>query len=591
MLTSKILRITENSLCVSLFLSETLCNAIYLSAMESALPYNSTLIQFETKKIYLHRPNQTSKMLRRALPLSFMLLISCIGIQVDKGPFDIPVSKSALREKEEYLTELSKFELSDSVPNILIILVDDLSKYDISVYGDYGVQTPNIQRLANEGITFTNAFSSSPVCSPSRAGLFTGRYQQRYGFERQPMNRYAHSRMEYFFVDHFMNVEPMRLVEPMAAVPNDLVADQGIPPEEILLPEILQSAGYETGICGKWHLGNDTAFRPNHRGFHYQFGFYEAFTLYAPLNTMGIVEYRHDYFANKHIWKQKRKGSCAIRVNDEIINEEEYLTFAIARKSLEFIRTNREKPFFLVSAFNAPHTPFQVPREYYDRFSYLDNHNLQVYYGMIAALDDAVGMILNGLSELGLDENTLIIFASDNGGATYTGATENGPLQAGKFSQFEGGINIPMLFSWKGNIPGTQVFSQQVSLLDIFPTILRAAGINPPAKTEVDGAELTGLVSDSVLLHKYLYWRTDYNKAIRSDKWKLIWNTRDRQEWLYDLSVNNFEQKNLAKDYPDTVNYLKEAYYNWEKQMVEPSWPGVMEFRFMIDSVETWWAI
>jgi arylsulfatase A-like enzyme len=543
-----------------------------------------------------HIPGRHSAFMLTLLLLSPLFLAAlvtgCASIEVNRGPFEILVSEDQLKEKEQYLDNIRTRGLPMTPPNVLLILVDDLAKHDIALYDPDGVNTPHIASLAARGTTFLHAFTSSPVCSPSRAALFTGRYQQRFGFERQPMNRYSRNRLEYFFVDHLINTEPMRLISPMADVPLQEIKKQGIPPGELLLPEILQAAGYHTGLCGKWHLGNDPRFHPNRRGFDEFYGFLEAFTLYAPIAQEGIVEHRHDYFANKHIWRQKRKGSCAIRRNETIVEEEQYLTFAIAEEAAGFIKENREHPFFLVSAFSAPHTPFQVPREYYDRFSHVGDHNKQVYYGMIAALDDAIGELLAALDSNGLTENTIVVFASDNGGATYTGATDNGPLRAGKFSQFEGGINIPMMLSWPGNAPEGIQYEPQVSLLDIVPTILECAGIVSTGIPHLDGKNLMPYLEKPVQgPHEALFWRTDYNKAVRTGKWKLVWNTRDDQVFLFDLTENNYEQVNVAGDFPLVVEELQELYREWEQQMHDPLWPGVMEFRFDQYDETTWWAI
>ncbi len=517
-----------------------------------------------------------------------LLLSSCVSVQVDRGPFPINPDITKQQEKENYLAEIEKTKIRKEAPNIVIILADDLGKHDISLYDPDGVHVKNIESLALKGITYDNAFTSSPVCSPSRAALFTGRYQQRYGFERQPQNRYARNRFEYYIFDHFINTEPMRLMPEMAKVPKEQIARQGIPEDEILIPEVLQRAGYATGICGKWHLGNAPEFRPNQRGFQFQYGFYEAFSLYAPIGSEGIVEHRHDYFANKHIWKQERSGSCAIRLNDSIISEEEYLTFAIARQSVEYIEEHAEKPFFLVSAFSAPHTPFQAPQSYYDQFENEPDHNKRVYYAMIAALDDAVGMIMESLEKNGLLENTIIFFSSDNGGATYTGATDNGPLRAGKFSQFEGGINIPLVIRYDGLGKSGIREKRQVSLMDMVPTVLSAAGLNEPG-SRIDGTDL--FRPDPGAFHEHLFWRTDYNKAVRTQQWKLIWNERDGDLFLYDLTENNYETINVAEKFPEIIKNLQEQYRIWESGMSPPLWPGIMEFRFDIDGKDTWWAI
>ncbi|MCK4748947.1 MAG: sulfatase-like hydrolase/transferase, partial [Bacteroidales bacterium] len=331
----------------------------------------------------------------------------------------------------------------------------------------------------------------------------------------------------------------------------------------------------------------------NNRGFHEQYGFYEAFTHYAPAGTLGIIDHRHDYFASKHIWRQKRKGSCAIRENNREIDETEYLTFSIAKRACNFMEENQGSPFFLYVPFSAPHTPFQVPVEYFNRFEHVTDQNKRVYYGMIAALDDAVGMILDRLDQLELTENTLVVFASDNGGATYTGATDNGILKAGKFSQFEGGINVPMLFSWKGNLPAGKEYIQPVSLMDIYVTCASIAGVQLPEDRVYDGINLMPFLTgeDTLQTVRPLFWRTDFNKALRFNHWKMVWNDRDGQVFLYNLENDPGEQHNLAPDYPEKIIEFKQMFGKWESEMKDPMWPGVMEIRFDLDGESTLWAI
>ena len=522
-----------------------------------------------------------------------VFLAAGCNVEVDRGPFTIETDTELVSGKSRYLDSIGAAESSEELPNILLILVDDLGKNDISTYDPDGVPTPAMDRLAENGIRFSSAYSTSAVCSPSRAGLLTGRYQHRYGFERQPMNRYARNRPEYWFVDHFIDTEPMQLVTPMSSPPKEEIEKQGIPESEILLSEVLERKGYTTGIFGKWHLGFNKGFLPNQRGFQEQYGFYEAFTHYAPERSPGIVNYRHDYFANRHIWRQKRKGTCAIRENHRVIEEQEYLTFAIARRTCRFMAENRNTPFFLYVPFSAPHTPFQVPVEYYNRFSNEKDKNKRVYYGMISALDDAVGMILEQLDQLGLAENTLVIFTSDNGGAAYTGATNNGILQAGKITQFEGGINVPMIVSWKDHLSRGTDYTRPVSLMDIYVTCASLAGIQLASDRTYDGIDLMPLMKEGNPGPdtRVLFWRTDFNKAVRHGEWKLLWNVRDRQLFLFDLLADPGEEVNLSAVHPEKVKELKEEIENWESELKDPLWPGVMEFRFDLDGQMTLWAI
>jgi arylsulfatase A-like enzyme len=348
---------------------------------------------------------------------------------------------------------------------------------------------------------------------------------------------------------------------------------------------LLQANGYATGIIGKWHLGFNEPFLPNDRGFDYQYGFYEAFSLYAPEDDPDIVNHRHDFFASKHIWRQGRTGSCAIRRNHTIIEEDEYLTTRIAEEAVQFLERHRDERFFLHVPFSAPHDPFQAPREYYNMFSHVEDKNKRVYYAMIKALDDGVGTIMQRLQELGLEENTVVMFASDNGGANYTGATDNHPLKGGKFSNFEGGINVVAALSWKGNIePGT-VYSHPVSLMDFFTTSAELADATLPEDRVYDGVNLIPYLSGqkSGVPHEALYWRTAYNKAIRKGPWKLILNEKTGRTLLYNLEEDRQEHYNVAGDHPDEVESLKADLYRWEAELEEPRWPRVMDFRFPID--------
>jgi len=527
------------------------------------------------------------------LVTAFLVLGACSRIGIDRGPFPITFDEELIAAKQQLLDKLPHMQRGDSLPNIVLILVDDLGKFDISTYGPEGVPTPGLDRLAEQGVRFSSAYSTSPVCSPSRAALLTGRYQQRFGFERQPMNRYPMGKLEYWIVDHWVNTAPMQLLNPMANPGKKQIEKQGIPPEEILLQEILQARGYRTGIFGKWHLGSREPFLPNQRGFDEQYGFYEAFTLYADEKNPEIINYRHDYFANKHIWRQKRKGSCAIRENDREIREKQYLTFSIADRACSFMEENQGSPFFLYIPFSAPHTPFQVPRTYFEKFSHVEDRNKRVYYGMISALDDAVQQITGTIDSLGLRDNTIIMLASDNGGATYTGATDNGILKGGKFSQFEGGINIPMIFSWKGVLPAGSVYDGPVSLMDIFSTALSVSGSEIPVDRACDGVDLMPYLKGerSTLPHDALFWRTDFNKAVRSGPWKLIWNERDDQLFLYNLERDLPELDNQALSNPGKAEELKKMILEWEKEMKPPRWPGVMQFEFNINGETTWWSI
>ncbi len=523
------------------------------------------------------------------LNITYFLIVSLFSFSSAGQAVYPPIyqDSSALAVKRDYLLSIKKLNSDFSGQNIIIILVDDLGKNDISLYSDDGVKTPNINRLAEEGMVFTEAYSTSAVCNPSRAGLVTGRYPQRFGNELQIMGRYARSKFELFVYKNFVNTKPMFLRYPWYSPPEDEIRKQGLPESEISLFEVMHSAGYRTACMGKWHLGYNEPFLPQNKCIDEFYGFYEAFSLYAPARSREIVNYKHRIYQEKHIRRQKRKGPCAIVHNGGVVKEKEYLTTRIAQESCRFIRQNEKDPFFLYVSFSAPHTPFQAPKSYYDRFPHVKDKNKRVYFAMIAALDDAVGEILNQVNESGIEENTLIFFTSDNGGATYTGATDNGDLKGGKITHFEGGLNVPFIMKWKGVItPGYQ-YHHPVSLLDIFTTSIASCKIPPPQNIPLDGVDILPYLSVEKTKppHEYLFWRTEFNKTVRNGKWKLIINTRDDLLMLYDLEADKQEKFNLKADYPAIVEHLLTKLAEWENGMKPPSWPGVMEYEEEIDGV------
>lgn len=470
-----------------------------------------------------------------------------------------------------------------SRPNIVLILADDLGKTDISLYGSPYLNTPNIDAIGKNGIIFDQGYITSPICSPSRAGLMTGRYQQRFGYEFHVHNRYPKNRLEYYVYKYFIATGKWQVADREIAIPTlDDMLKQGLPPTEYTLAEILKKYHYATAILGKWHLGYNDSAIPINRGFDYQYGFYEAHTLYDDENDPDIVNQKHDYFSDYYMWKRARNGNCAIRRNHKIIHEEEYLTTKIAKESIAWIEKNKDRPFFAYIPFSAPHTPFQVPQKYFQQFKHIKDRNKRVYYGMIKALDDAVGMITQSLKNMNLDKNTLLIFLSDNGGATYTHATKNEPLKGGKLTNFEGGINIPFMMQWPTKLPANQHFSHPISALDIFPTIVSLIGGELPPDKEFDGVNLMPylLKQTDDKPHQVLYWRSLYHKAIRKNEWKMIQDDKSHQLALYNLITDKEERKDVSTSNPDILNELQLELKQWEKNMIPPRWPRVMDFKY-----------
>ncbi|KAF2516982.1 sulfatase-like hydrolase/transferase [Flavobacterium foetidum] len=492
----------------------------------------------------------------------------------------IQADKKLAEGKTAFLSQKDT-SATDKKPNIIILLADDLGKYDISLYGVKSTPTPQIDSLAASGVTFTDGYVSSSICSPSRAGLITGRYQERFGHEFQPGDRYPKNNLEYYAFKYLINTDNWRL-NPKITYPNNAsIATQGLPQSEITFADLAKRKGYSTAIIGKWHLGHNKGFFPLDRGFDYHYGFYQAFSLFAPEDdNPDIINHHHKDFTDKVIWGQGRVGIGKIRRDTTIIDEKEYLTEKFADEAEAFIDKNKDKPFLLYVPFNAPHTPFQVRKKYYDRFPHVKDENKRVYFAMISALDDAIGRIRAKVRKEGLEENTLIIFASDNGGADYTFATTNAPLKGGKFSHFEGGVNVPFALSWKGKIKPNTVYKTPVSTLDIFTTIAAAIHSDLPKDRIYDGVDLVSTVEQNKQAHKNLYWRSGDAKAIRSGDWKLIISGKTHEKWLYNLALDKSEKTDLAAKNPAKVNELEHALQNWEKGLVKPLWPNLMHYEF-----------
>ncbi len=404
-------------------------------------------------------------------------------------------------------------------PNIVIILSDDQGYGDVS-YQTHPpeVSTPAIDDLASEGVVFTNGYASAYVCAPTRAGLLTGRYQQRFGFYRAADSR------------------------------------QGLPLDEVLLPELLKKEGYRTGIFGKWHLGLEPPYHPLKRGFDEFYGF--------------LGHGAHDYFDLS--CKENNIHNCIYR-NDQIIDDEGYLTDNLAREASAFIRKNAaaSQPFFLYLPFNAVHWPLQAPEGDVAKYDTGDKER-DVLMGMIYRMDLAVGRVIATLKETGEYHNTLIFYFSDNGGAARTRAN-NKPLRDYKQSTYEGGIRVPFFVSWPGHIKAG-VSNEPVISLDITPTICSVLGIPLPSDRIYDGRNLTPALQGNLEqpLHPQLFW--DGNEghwAIREGDWKLVFD-RKGNLGLFNLKEDIGEQKNLSDAHPERVKELNEKYLEWRGEMGTP---------------------
>ena len=421
-------------------------------------------------------------------------------------------------------------------PNVVVILADDYGFGDCGVNGCKDIPTPNLDALAKNGVRCSNGYVSAPQCSPTRAGLMTGRYQQRFGHEHN------------------------------AALP-----DSSLSLAETTLADRLKAAGYATGLVGKWHLGSDEKHHPQARGFQEFFGFLGGANPYLPRGGAGVVP--------------------RILRGKEDAQEKEYLTDAFGREAVAFIGRHAKEPFFLYLAFNAPHGPLEASEKYLKRFEAIKDEKRRTYAAMVSAMDDAVGQVLAKLRAAGLEENTLIFFFSDNGGPTDVNASLNVPLRGVKGEVREGGIRVPFFVQWKGRLPAGKVYEQPVIQLDIHPTVLAATGVKAPDAVPLDGVNLlphlTGKKAEAP--HEVLFWRFSFPPkqaerwkwAVRQGDWKLLTDidanrmksdqpVRYGNRKLVNLATDLGEEKDLSKQHPEKVKALEEAWKKWNAKLATP---------------------
>jgi len=510
----------------------------------------------------------------------FILLVVYLLWPLKSSEFAIELNEEALIRKKVFLNKKPD-SIKKNRPNILLITADDLSVADVSVYKEGTVKTPHIEKLGSEGVVFENAYVTSPICSPSRAAIFTGRYPQRYGFHFQMHDRYLKNRLEYIGFKYFMDSYPW-IAKWMPAVPDeDAIEKQGLPPTEISLAELLKKYGYRTGLVGKWHLGSAENNTPCAFGFDTQYGFMASHSLYVPEGTSGIIDQKiENDWTDQFIWAGQRNGPHAIYKNCEKVEENGYLTDRITEESMAFINANKENPFFLWVSYNAPHTPLQAPESYVEKHKHITDPIRRVHVAMINSLDDAIGKLLSHLDALGLDENTIIFFLSDNGGAEYNLTTDNGPYFGGKTTDFEGGLKVPMIIKWKNHLQAGFRYAPMVSSMDVFATSSAAAGAEIYPEKPIDGTNLTPFLTDSTTgyPHDYLFWQRGFSKALRTNKWKFILNEEAGDTLLYDLSSDPYEINDLSASHIMVRQELTEAHRKWSEKNNSPLWPSMIYY-------------
>ena len=407
-------------------------------------------------------------------------------------------------------------------PNIVLLFADDMGQADVGCYGGKDVPTPNIDSIAKNGVRLTDGYVSCPYCSPTRAGMMTGRYQTHFGHEFNP--------------------------GPAEAA----VANFGLPLSETTMAQRLKDLGYRTGIFGKWHLGYRDEFHPLKRGFDEFYGFLGG---------------AHSYL-----------NAGADRANPifdgrQVVNELEYTTDTFGQRAAKFIEANKDRPFFAYVPFNAVHGPMETLKRYSDRFPNIADPKRRTYAGMLSALDDNVGLILQTLERHKLTANTLVVFLADNGGPTPVNTSRNDPFHGFKAQVWEGGIRIPFAMQWPGKIPKGKVYSQPVIALDLLPTFVAAAGGKPESSWKLDGVDLLPFVDgkQKSLPHERLFWRFGRQWAMREGDWKLM-SMGEGSPQLFNLKSDEGELQDLAGTQGARVQSMKAAWDAWNQKNIPARW-------------------
>lgn len=411
--------------------------------------------------------------------------------------------------------------LAAAQPNIVIFYADDLG------YGELGCQgytkdipTPHIDSIAQNGLRFTNGYVAATYCSPSRAGLMTGRYPTRFGHEF-----------------------------------NSVANTVGLRRDQTTIATRLHSLGYATAAIGKWHLGNQPENRPTQRGFDEFYGTLNNTPFFHPTNFVDS------------------------RVSDDVQTVTDpnfYTTDAYADRAVDWLERNKSKPCFLYLPFNAQHAPLQAPKKYLDRFPKITDEKRQLFAAMMASMDDAIGRVLTKIRALGQEENTLIFFIADNGGPTQSTTSHNGPLRGFKMTTFEGGPRVPFIAQWKGRLPAGKTYDLPVLNLDVLPTAVIAAGGKLDPSWKLDGVDLLPYLTgkQSARPHQTLYWRYGPQWAIRHGDLKLVVSKGGSgQPELYDLSTDIGESKDLAAAQPAKVKELQALWDKWSAEQAPASTP------------------
>ena len=418
-------------------------------------------------------------------------------------------------------------------PNVIVIISDDQGYADVGFHGSKEIFTPNIDRIANNGVVFSEGYVSYAVCSPSRAGLITGKYQNRFGYTRN-----------------------------ILLAPKD--STMGLPLTEQTLPDVLGKANYKTKAIGKWHLGAHESLVPERRGFDEFFGFIIGGHRYFPedLTINDLTEAR----------RQMDGYITRIYDNGNRIDTKKYLTEELSDNAVKFIEDNSDNPFFLYLSYNAPHTPLQATKKDLERNMHIEVEKRRIYAAMVSSMDDGIGLILDKLEEKKITDNTIVIFFSDNGGVEWYNFSDNGVLRGIKGDFFEGGIRVPFTMQWPKKIKPGITYDKPIIALDVFATVASAASAEKYIKNDIDGVDLLPyLTGDKFgLPHEYLYWQNPDKDidVVRDERYKYLRIKND--EYIFDLKNDISEETNIINSSKPIYDRLKSQFKEWEKGMIDP---------------------
>ena len=469
-------------------------------------------------------------------------------------------------------------------PNIVLIVADDLGINDVTAEGagtgvaEGLVATPNIDAIAHEGADFTVAYAANATCSPSRAALMTGRYPQRFGFEftavpdelAKYVPRYSPQDRPYPIIYH---ADLQHQAPPMGQM--------GMPASEVTIAEILKTRGYHTIHLGKWHLGEAKGMRPEDQGFDESLGFMAGASKYEA-DTAGPDSRLPRDPLDRLLWMGL---TDAVQLNgSKPFHADEYMTDYLSDQAAAAIRANRNRPFFIYLAFNAPHTPYQATKADYAALSAIHDERTRVYGAMVRALDRGVGKVMAALKAQGLDKNSLVIFTNDNGGTKAPGLPDiNKPYRGWKGTFFEGGIRVPFFLRWPARLPPGEKLTAPVQFIDVLPTLAAAAGAAPDAG-RIDGINLLPLAMGNVAPAKRsLFWRSGTYEAVRDGDWKLQVSRNPPRTWLFDLAHDPTERDDLSASRPDIVRRLRAELAAHDQGLAKPRWPALLEEPIRID--------